>query len=103
MILSFRCGEEASARQIVDGGRRVDGASPGQDVLSIKLKIRNVRQRVELFAAAQYFFGVLLEDVARVISVDVLSYKLYAPLEGAYLSISVALRVLSLARVHPAS
>jgi len=69
-----------SSRQIIFSSGRVDGAGPGE-LITLKLEVRNFGKRIEIFAVRHCCFAVVMQDMARVVSVHMIAYERETPVK----------------------
>jgi hypothetical protein len=69
-------------------------------LITLKLKVGDFRERIEIPAAHHRPFGVLTQYVPWVVSVHVIGNKLQAPLEGTHEAVVISLVMCAFAPVH---
>jgi hypothetical protein len=66
----------------------------------LKLKVGDCRQRVEIFAMRHRCRAVVVQDMARVVSVNMVAYERETPIKGPHKAVVIPLVMRALAPVH---
>src|SRR6185295_8215615 len=88
-----------SPHQVIVGLRCLDGAGPGY-VIASDAEIRDGWKTVKIFAGAHGRIRMPAQDLARIVSVDMIGNERQSPLEGAHDTIIVSLVMGSFSPMH---
>src|SRR6185295_3993237 len=77
----------------------MNGARPGE-LVTLKLKVGDCRQRVEIFAVRHRCFAVVMQDVARVVAVHMITYERETPVKRPHEAVVIPLVMRALAPMH---
>src|SRR5258705_12841991 len=69
-------------------------------IFTLKLKVGDCRQRIEIFAVRHCCFAVVMQDMARVVSVHMIAYERETPVKRPHEAVVIPLVVRALAPVH---